>query len=175
MKTQKGSMVLIGLIIGLVLLIISFLLLIEMTTQTEVPVIRNANETVDQVALQSNMNIKAAMELFAKDIADRQTTGVQGLFCTGGFIGTDDSDLKVIADTIVSNRIINRSPIEYATTQDEAGIVCLGSLENWVLFTALNQVGEEDTSHYWCIDSRGVQGSFGYNSETNQCLSDEII
>lgn len=174
MKTQKGSIVVIFLVLGLVLLAGLFLLLIELN-KGDIQSVDRRNEKIDQVSLNANTNIKEAMRSFKAVVDKRKETGVQGLFCTGGFINQAESSLKNIADTIVSNRIIATSPTQYAITQDEAGITCLGSIENWVLFTALNPVGESDTKNYWCIDSRGVEGNYGFNSETNQCLSESTL
>ncbi len=175
MKTQKGSMVIVFLIIALVALVGLFLLLIELSKDKEIDVNSPPNQTVNQVALNSNTKIKEAMNMFSDIVGNRRETGVQGLFCTGGFIGETEPRLKNIANTIVSNRIISKNPVEYAVSQSDAGIVCLGSIEKWVLFAALNQVGDSDTKNYWCIDSSGISGNYGYNSETNQCLNQETL
>ena len=172
MKTQKGSIVLIVLISALILVIGLYLYLTGIQKDNVTFVNEN---TPAQIAFQNNNQIKAAMESFKDVLALRKEKDSAGLFCTGGFINETEADLAKIAQSIIRNRILNFSPMEYARTQDEAGITCLGSAEEWVLFTALNKQAENDQKNYWCVDSRGVSGNYGYDSETNRCLSEEVL
>jgi hypothetical protein len=172
MKTQNGSIVLIGLVSALILFIGLYLYLTGIQKDNSTFVDEN---NPAQIAFQNNSQIKIAMESFKNVLATRKQEGVTGLFCTGGFINETESDLAKISQSIIRNRILNFSPMEYARTQDEAGITCLGSAEEWVLFSALNKQSEDDQKNYWCVDSRGVRGAYGYNSETNQCLNEEPL
>ncbi|MES2622878.1 MAG: hypothetical protein V4576_00545 [Patescibacteria group bacterium] len=90
-------------------------------------------------------------------------TIVSDSLCGGGFINTSNDDLRKIADNIVTKRIINNSPLEYASNQDEAGITCLATIDTWVLFSALND-GE-----FYCIDSTGQKGPMSFSRETLKC------
>lgn len=168
MKTQKGSTVLILLIVALIFVIGLYLYLTSIQ-KDNVTFVDENNPT--QIAFQNNNEIKAAMESFDDALVVRKERGVTGLFCAGGFINETEVGLGLIAQSIIRNRILNFNPMEYARTQDEAGITCLGSAENWVLFAPLNRLSEEDNKNYWCVDSRGVAGNFGYSSETYQCLN----
>ena len=83
--------------------------------------------------------------------------------CTGGFINTENIELDEIAQLIIETRVINSSPLQFATTQDEAGITCLASSYGWVLFSALNN------NEYYCIDSTGKRGRLNFDRATLQC------
>ncbi len=172
MKTQKGSTVLIVLISALILVIGLYLYLTSFQKDNVTFVNENSPS---EIAFQNNNEIKAVMNSFENTLADRKTRGATGLFCTGGFINETEAGLGLVAKTIIRNRILNTDPLEYARTQDEAGITCLGSAEEWVLFAPLNKQSSEDNKNYWCVDSRGIKGNYGYNSETNQCLNEQPV
>lgn len=172
MKTQKGSSVIIILVCVLILLI--GLYLFGLSFKKTEPTVY-VNKEVAETSFQSNIEIKEAMASFATVVKNRKGNASDGLFCAGGFISNTEPGLRQIADTIIKNRIVNNLPLQYARTQDEAGITCLGSAEEWVLFVALNPLSSDDKKNYWCVDSRGVSGNFGFNSETNQCLNVESL
>lgn len=111
-----------------------------------------------------NEKIRFALETF-QNAANKNNGGFESL-CKGGFINTNKSAYQKIADEIVSNRILNAHPLEFAQTQDEAGITCISSNEHWVLFTALNEEGNQD---YFCVDSASRKGKYGVDREGMKC------
>ncbi len=118
----------------------------------------------------ANMHIKQSFQsfaLFATNFPRIRSTDL----CAGGFITTNDRDLQSIATNIVTNRILQSSPLEYAQTQDEAGITCLAGEYKWVLFSALNNDPHENGKNYYCADSRGIEGNLSVDRAMLQCSS----
>lgn len=113
-----------------------------------------------------NENIVSALSSFtdiAPDINDVEAV------CVGGYINDRVAPLKKIADDIVSNRVIDPQTTQYATTQDEAGILCESTSTEWVLFTTLNNAGKDNNGEYYCVDSVGAKGKYDIDREAVQC------
>lgn len=112
----------------------------------------------------NNDKIRLAFDVFS-DYARKHDNNFVSL-CKGGFINDENKNLKQISDEIVKNRVLNYHPLEYAATQDEAGITCLSNETHWALFSALN---EEDEKAYVCIDSTGRKGAYGIDRDGAKC------
>lgn len=152
--------------IAVVVIILSVLLKISFFSQ-EKPIEELLFEVPEMPqALSYNEKILFAVDSFVV-LAKKEGTAEK--LCKGGFINTESrSQLKQIAQTIIENRIINPYPLEFAFTQDEAGIVCLTQENKWVFFSALNPEEEIDTN-YICADSLGRKGRLQLNREKISC------
>lgn len=116
--------------------------------KTEAPVLKEETP---------NQKIISAFQDFKKFANTKPTVAAETL-CQGGFINTTRPELKAVAQKIIKNRTESKN-------QDEAGITCLSSAHNWVLFSALNDNG------YYCIDSNGKAGKFGIDRKNMTCTS----
>jgi hypothetical protein len=125
--------------------------------------------TDDVRAYSANGEIKMSFQSFWAFADDHKSINPESL-CKGGFINTDESGLMNIADRIVKNRILNLNPLEYAKTQDEAGITCVASSGKWVLFSALNTHSKNDGKNFYCIDSSGENGNVNFDIGNVECL-----
>lgn len=149
--------------------IYGFYILKNSNTVEKIPVPDNNSINDTQLIENSNNSIKSAMSSFKDAVNDRNSKNITGLFCTGGFINPTEDGVAQIASAIIQNRIVNNETFEYAHSQDEAGITCLGSANQWVLFSALNVDSTDTSSKYWCVDSSGNEGNFVFDDKTNQC------
>jgi len=120
-------------------------------------------------AYSANGEIKMSLQSFWAFVNEHKSIKPQSL-CKGGFINTDESGLKNITERIIKNRILNLNPLEYAKTQDEAGITCIVSADKWVLFSALNTHSKNDGKNFYCVDSRGENGNVNFDRDNVQCL-----
>lgn len=116
--------------------------------KTEAPIVKE--ET-------SNQKIISAFQDF-KTFANTKPTVAAETLCQGGFINTTRSELKAVSNKIVKNRVNSKN-------QDDAGIICLSSADNWVLFSALNDDG------YYCVDSNGKNGKFSIDRKNMTCTN----
>lgn len=127
-------------------------------------------EYADDVrAYSANVQVKMALQSFWAFANDHKSIKLESL-CKGGFINTDESRLKDIADRITKSRILNLSPLEYAKNQDEAGITCVSSADKWVLFSVLNTHSTNDGKNFYCVDSSGENGNVNFSRDKIQCL-----
>lgn len=116
--------------------------------------------------LSYNDKIKFAFDTFVL-FAKKQSS--KSLVCKGGFLNTEKyQTLQEISHTIISNRVINPYPLEFASTQDEAGIICLSSKDKFVLFAPLNE-DEENEPNFWCVDSNLRKGRLEVSRDRIAC------
>lgn len=102
--------------------------------------------------LSLNDKIMFSLDTF-KDVSKEMKRGYEGL-CKDGVIDTQTKVLKQIADDLVSYRILNPYPLEFATTQQEAGIQCVSSKDRFALSIQLN-VNDDGKYYRRCIDVLG--------------------
>ncbi len=130
---------------------------------TEEPTVEELLFEVPQVeeSLTENEKILFAFDSF-KAVAQEMKKDYSGL-CKDGLIDTQKKPLEQIAEHLVSYRVLAPYPLEFATTQEEAGITCLASKDRFALSIQLN-IDDGGATKKLCIDSLGQRK----NSEINQ-------
>ncbi len=130
---------------------------------TEEPTVEELLFEVPQVeeSLSENEKIEFAFDSF-KSVAKEMKKDYSRL-CKDGLIDTQKKPLKQIAEHLISYRVLAPYPLEFATTQEEAGIICVASKDRFALSIQLN-LDDNGVTKKLCIDSLGQRK----NSEVNQ-------
>ncbi|HYC34575.1 MAG TPA: hypothetical protein VEC13_02480 [Candidatus Paceibacterota bacterium] len=161
MKSSKRTLILFGILV----LIFLFFWIKNRNSEPKDPI----QEIIDEMPVapeetSRNERIILAFDQFRK-VAPKYDADE---LCKGGFINEDARSLKEVANEIIANRVLNFYPLEFATTQDEAGITCLAEGKRWVLFSALN-AEDESERNYYCTDSGGRKGNLNLDREKIWC------
>ncbi len=154
-----------------VLLVVLYLLYAGLNNETKTPLVTNeepapAVDEADERVINANQAIIAAVG----DFRDLALERPELVLCSGGFINTEEPELGDIADQIISNRILQTEPLQYAITQDEAGIKCAAADSEWVLATALNGSDANNGRDFYCVDDKGMEGQLWIEEATMQCI-----